>query len=55
MIVLDTLIEWLVILAGILLALGVLFPTYAESAGKKVNDLIPHPTEVNEFLKRFGL
>lgn len=55
MIVLDTWIEWLVILAGILLALGVLFPAYAESAGKRIGSLIPHPTEVNNFLKKFGL
>lgn len=55
MIVLDTWIEWFVILAGILLALGVLFPGRAEAAGKKVGNLIPHPTEVNEFLKKFGL
>jgi hypothetical protein len=55
MIILDTFIEWLVIVIGFLMALGVLFPGTASKLMASIQKAIPHPSEVNELLKRFGL
>lgn len=55
MIVIDTFLELLVILIGTMLALAVLFPAFASAIGLLIVGIVPHPSEVNEFLKRFGL
>jgi hypothetical protein len=55
MIVIDTFLEWTVILAGILMALAILFPNRAAKVGDIIKAAIPHPSTVNEWLKKIGL
>ena len=51
----DTLIEWFVILIGILMAIAVLHPAILKGLGRRLSDMMPDPNQVNDWLKRIGL
>jgi hypothetical protein len=55
MIIIDTFVEWFVIGSGVVLVLFVLFPIIPARIGVWLEERIPSPSTVNEWLKSKGL
>lgn len=53
--IIDTFLEWLVIFCGVIIALSILLPGPFRIIGLFIISLIPHPDQVNEWLRRRGL
>ncbi|MHC4413640.1 MAG: hypothetical protein ACYSW6_11850 [Planctomycetota bacterium] len=51
----DTFLEWVVIFAGCLVALAVLFPRPFALIVDGLNKLIPHPSTVAKWLRDHGM